>query len=92
MGLNGELNGFLVVSIEQAVAAPYCGLLLADAGAQLSTVEDLSDHELLRNIEISFGDASLSVADLPVQVDGGRATDVPRLDEHGASIRSEFGG
>ena len=29
-GLQNELNDVLVVSIEQAVAAPYCGLLLAD--------------------------------------------------------------
>lgn len=39
MGLNNELNGLLVVSIEQAVAAPYCGLLLADAGARVVKVE-----------------------------------------------------
>ena len=39
MGLNNELGGMLVVSIEQAVAAPYCGLLLADAGARLIKVE-----------------------------------------------------
>jgi itaconate CoA-transferase len=39
MGLNRELDGFLVVSIEQAVSAPYCGLLLADAGARVLKVE-----------------------------------------------------
>ncbi len=39
MGLNKELEGFLVVSLEQAVAAPYCGLLLADAGARVLKVE-----------------------------------------------------
>jgi formyl-CoA transferase len=39
MGLNGELSGVFVVSIEQAVAAPYCGLLLADAGARVVKVE-----------------------------------------------------
>ncbi|MDG2404159.1 MAG: CoA transferase [Paracoccaceae bacterium] len=33
MGLNKELNGILVVSLEEAAAAPYCGLLLADAAA-----------------------------------------------------------
>ena len=32
MGLNKELEGMTVVSLEQAVAAPYCGLMLADAG------------------------------------------------------------
>ena len=39
MGLNKELSGTLVVSLEQAVAAPYCGLLLADAGARVIKVE-----------------------------------------------------
>ena len=39
MGLNRELDGLLVISIEQAVSAPYCGLLLADAGARLIKVE-----------------------------------------------------
>ena len=38
-GLENELNGVLVVSIEQAVAAPYCGLLLADAGARVMKIE-----------------------------------------------------
>lgn len=39
MALGGELDGLLVVSLEQAVAAPYCGLLLADAGARVIKVE-----------------------------------------------------
>ena len=39
MALNNELEGILVVSIEQAVAAPYCGLLLADAGARVIKIE-----------------------------------------------------
>ena len=39
MALNRELEGLLVVSMEQAVAAPYCGLLLADAGARVIKVE-----------------------------------------------------
>ena len=38
-GLGRELEGLTVVSIEQAVAAPYCGLLLADAGARVIKVE-----------------------------------------------------
>ena len=37
--LGDELDGVLVVSLEQAVAAPYCGLLLADAGARVIKVE-----------------------------------------------------
>jgi len=39
MGLNRELDGMTVVSLEQAVAAPYCGVLLADAGARVIKVE-----------------------------------------------------
>ena len=37
--LGGELEGTLVVSLEQAVAAPYCGLLLANSGARVIMVE-----------------------------------------------------
>ena len=39
MELNNELSGITIVSLEQAVAAPYCGLLLADAGARVIKVE-----------------------------------------------------
>ncbi len=39
MELDKELSGILVVSLEQAVAAPYCGLLLASAGARVIKVE-----------------------------------------------------
>ncbi|RZO33002.1 MAG: CoA transferase [SAR116 cluster bacterium] len=39
MGLDTELSGILVVSLEQAVAAPYCGLLMANAGARVIKVE-----------------------------------------------------
>jgi len=39
MGLHNELGGITVVALEQAVAAPYCGLLLADAGARVIKVE-----------------------------------------------------
>lgn len=35
----GALNGILVVSVEQAVAAPYCSSRLADAGARVIKVE-----------------------------------------------------
>ena len=39
MGLGQELEGYTIVSVEQAVAAPYCGLLLADSGARVIKVE-----------------------------------------------------
>ncbi|HZY22940.1 MAG TPA: CoA transferase, partial [Beijerinckiaceae bacterium] len=34
-----DLSGLLVVSVEQAVAAPYCSGRLADAGARVVKVE-----------------------------------------------------
>ncbi len=37
--MQGALNGLLVVSIEQAVAAPMCTLRLADAGARVVKIE-----------------------------------------------------
>ena len=39
MGLNKELDGLLIISLDQAVAAPYCSLLLADSGARVIKVE-----------------------------------------------------
>ncbi len=39
MDLNNELKGIVVLSIEQAVSAPYCGMLLAEAGARVIKVE-----------------------------------------------------
>ncbi len=35
----GPLSGLLVVSLEQAVAAPYCSCRLADAGARVVKIE-----------------------------------------------------
>ncbi len=35
----GDLDGLLVVAVEQAVAAPYCSMRLADAGARVVKVE-----------------------------------------------------
>jgi crotonobetainyl-CoA:carnitine CoA-transferase CaiB-like acyl-CoA transferase len=35
----GDLDGLLVVSLEQAVAAPYCSSRLADAGARVIKIE-----------------------------------------------------
>jgi len=37
--MTGALDGILVVSVEQAVAAPYCSSRLADAGARVIKVE-----------------------------------------------------
>jgi crotonobetainyl-CoA:carnitine CoA-transferase CaiB-like acyl-CoA transferase len=37
--MSGALDGLLVVSVEQAVAAPYCSARLADAGARVIKIE-----------------------------------------------------
>ncbi len=37
--MQGALEGLLVVSVEQAVAAPYCAARLADAGARVIKIE-----------------------------------------------------
>ena len=39
MALNKEMDGFMVVALEQAVTATFCGTLLADAGARVIKVE-----------------------------------------------------
>jgi itaconate CoA-transferase len=39
MGMGKPLEGLLVVSLEQAVAAPYCSSRLADAGARVIKIE-----------------------------------------------------
>jgi len=39
MAMGKPLDGLLVVSLEQAVAAPYCSSRLADAGARVIKIE-----------------------------------------------------
>src|SRR6476646_1639804 len=36
---NGPLDGLLVIALEQAVAAPFCTMRLADAGARVIKLE-----------------------------------------------------
>ena len=60
------------------------------ACGRLSSVEDLSDHELIRNQVADFDGVEVRMADLPVVTEGARPTTVPVLDQHGPSIRKEF--
>jgi len=60
------------------------------ACGRLSSVEDLSDHALIRNQVAHFDGVEVSMADLPVVTEGARPTMVPVLDQHGSSIRKEF--
>lgn len=61
------------------------------ACARFSEVADLSEHEFLRNLDVSFGGKTVSMADLPVRIDVARRTQAPGLDQHGAAIRAEYG-
>jgi formyl-CoA transferase len=60
------------------------------ACGRLSSVENLSDHELIRNQVADFDGVEVRMADLPVVTEGARPTTVPVLDQHGPSIRKEF--
>ncbi len=74
-------------------SADQMGQLLDDAkiaNACLSSVEDLSSHQLIRNLVADFDGTKVNMADLPVVTDGERPTLVPLLDQHGESVRSEF--
>ena len=60
------------------------------AYASLNSIKDLSDHELLRNREISFGETLLSIADFPITSGTKGTSIVPLLDQHGKLLRTEF--
>ena len=61
------------------------------ACARLSEVEDVSEHEFLRNTDLDFGGFGVSIADLPVRTLAGRRIDVPMLGMHTEALRKEFG-
>ena len=46
----GALDGLLVVSVEQAVAAPYCSARLADAGARVIKIEPTNGGDPMRGM------------------------------------------
>lgn len=49
--MNRPLDGLLVVSLEQAIAAPYCTRLLADQGARVIKVERPDGGDFARNYD-----------------------------------------
>src|SRR5437016_4117057 len=51
------LEGLLVLSLEQAVAAPYCSSRLADAGARVIKIER-ADGDFARLYDRAIGDLS----------------------------------
>jgi len=53
----GALTGLLVLSLEQAVAAPYCSCRLADAGARVIKVER-PEGDFARGYDSAVGDMS----------------------------------
>jgi len=55
--MQGALDGLLVLSLEQAVAAPYCSSRLADAGARVIKVER-AEGDFARFYDEAVGDQS----------------------------------
>ena len=55
--MQGALDGLLVLSLEQAVAAPYCSSRLADAGARVIKVER-AEGDFARYYDRAVGEQS----------------------------------
>ena len=49
--MGGPLDGILVVSLEQAIAAPYCTRQLADLGARVIKVERPDGGDFARSYD-----------------------------------------
>lgn len=91
----GAHDGLLVVSLEQAVAAPLCTARLAAAGtayASPNEVADLSVYPQLRRVETATATGPVLLPAPPT-----RWTDtapsvgpVPAVGEHSTAIRAEF--
>jgi crotonobetainyl-CoA:carnitine CoA-transferase CaiB-like acyl-CoA transferase len=60
------------------------------AWSRLSSLDDLSDHPLLRQAQARIGNAVVDLVDLPVKTDGPRPELVPDLGQHSDIIRQEF--
>ena len=61
------------------------------AYSNLNSVEDLSEHKLIRNKSVYFDGSVISIADLPITSRTKVNTNVPALNQHGQLIRKEFG-
>ena len=61
------------------------------AYANLNSVEDLSEHKIIKNKKINYGSMIVSVADLPISKNQNVISGAPSLNENEASIRNEFG-
>ena len=55
------LDGVLVVSLEQAVAAPFCTSRLADAGARVIKIERASGDLARKYDEVAHGESAYFV-------------------------------
>ena len=55
--MTGALDGLLVLSLEQAVAAPYCSCKLADAGARVIKIER-AEGDFARGYDAAVGGMS----------------------------------
>ena len=61
------------------------------AYANLNSVEDLSEHIIIKNKKINYGSMIVSVADLPISNNQNVLSKAPSLNENEESIRNEFG-
>ena len=61
------------------------------AYANLNSVEDLSEHLIIKNKKINYGSMIVSVADLPISNNQNVLSKAPSLNENEVSIRNEFG-
>ena len=60
------------------------------AYSNLNSVQDLSEHIMIRNKKINYGSMIISVADLPIMSAQKKLSKAPTLNENDELIRSEF--